>query len=630
MPAHEVPHLQADSNAEEHSSVVDEESSSITPCDPEPVKSTVMVSTSVATDDIEARARYIHDHPYCRKWSLLDMTDPKADCKESASHHPVDKELQPELFDIEEDTSPVADPDYVQDEDVTDSESSDDDDNETPLTSSNHDMFVVFWENLLPLFKVCHVSGCCSTLVKEPVVHVCGFAVTITTECLSGHTYKWNSQPKFGTVFAGNLLVPSALFLTGNSYQSFTEAAKCIKLATLSTRQCNNIQRAYAVPEVENMWAKHTESIRAVLAGDPLLLSGDARCDSPGHNATFGTYTLMDTTSHLILAQETVRVTDDNIPNSYWLEPVGLELCIKELDQYNCNIKTIATDRHPSVQKIMRGSYPHITHEYDLWHIVKGVKKKLLVNKDKDLAQWVRAISNHLWYCAASCEGNQDILKEKWIGLLHHITDEHEWVSGDSVNKCDHAPYSEEERRKRPWLSSESNAFEVLKKVVLDKRLLKDLEKVTACIHTGELESVHSLYTKYVPKRKKFSRSGMQARLRLAALDHNLAVGRVQAKTVRGILRFKHEYSKSAGNYIVKPIKVSKDWSFRDQLIAGISDRCSRGPPQRELLEIHRNEVDKSLGENAGVTKVPKSKAVNVHVTRMARNTAELPSTSNK
>lgn len=101
--------------------------------------------------------------------------------------------------------------------------------------------------------------------------------------------------------------------------------------------------------------------------------------------------------------------------------------------------------------------------------------------------------------------------------------------------------------------------------------------QVTGCIHTGELESVHALYTKYVPKRKKFGRAGMEARLRLAAMDHNYAVGREQACKADGTLRFKVEYSKSAGAYVVKKIKTQKTWSFRQELLAGILHRCSTG-----------------------------------------------------
>lgn len=39
---------------------------------------------------------------------------------------------------------------------------------------------------------------------------------------------------------------------------------------------------------------------------------------------------------------------------------------------------------------------------------------------------------------------------------------------------------------------------------------------------TGQLESVHSLYTKYATKRKRFLRKCFEARLKTAALDHNL------------------------------------------------------------------------------------------------------------
>lgn len=129
--------------------------------------------------------------------------------------------------------------------------------------------------------------------------------------------------------YAGNLLVPSALFLTGNSHSAFVETSKLLNLASLSCRQFSNIQRAYVVPEVKTMWTQHTEALLAVVGESPLVVSGDARCDPPGHNATYGTYTILDVQSHLILAQETVRMTE--VKNSYWLEPEGLERCHKHI-----------------------------------------------------------------------------------------------------------------------------------------------------------------------------------------------------------------------------------------------------------------------------------------------------------
>lgn len=140
-------------------------------------------------------------------------------------------------------------------------------------------------------------------------------------------------------------------------------------------------------------------------------------------------------------------------------------------------MKILATDRHPTVQKQMREQNPEVKHEYDMWHIVKSVKKKLLASKVADLKPWVRAVGNHLWYCAANCEGNASLLKERWIAILHHVIDEHEW-QGELIHKCGHDPYPEDDPYTTQWLDKESKAFEVLRKVVMEKKLLKDLEKV--------------------------------------------------------------------------------------------------------------------------------------------------------
>lgn len=110
-----------------------------------------------------------------------------------------------------------------------------------------------------------------------------------------------------------------------------------------------------------------------------------------------------------------------------------------------------------------------------------------------------------------TCEGNPQLLKEKWISILHHVADKHKWDSTELYNRCAHDPISPTAKQKTKWLPQGSPAHEALKQVVLDKRLLNDLDLLTKFIHTGVLEVYHSLYNKYFPKRQHFGYKGMVA-----------------------------------------------------------------------------------------------------------------------
>ena len=79
----------------------------------------------------------------------------------------------------------------------------------------------------------------------------------------------------------------------------------------------------------------------------------------------------------------------------------------------------------------MRKVLKHILHQFDVWYVGKNIKKKLVKLAKKkscrSLNQWIKAIINHFWWCCASCEGDPKNLKEKWLGILYHITDRHRW-----------------------------------------------------------------------------------------------------------------------------------------------------------------------------------------------------------
>ena len=114
----------------------------------------------------------------------------------------------------------------------------------------------------------------------------------------------------------------------------------------------------------------------------------------------------MDEDSGDVVAFNVVQVSEVSLSNA--MEKEGFSRCLQDLEEKGITIDRIATDRHVSISSSMKKDFPHINHQYDVWHLSKWVVKKL-TNKAKqkgceELAPWIQFISNHLWWCAATCD----------------------------------------------------------------------------------------------------------------------------------------------------------------------------------------------------------------------------------
>ncbi|CAB4044269.1 Hypothetical predicted protein, partial [Paramuricea clavata] len=69
------------------------------------------------------------------------------------------------------------------------------------------------------------------------------------------------------------------------------------------------------------------------------------------------------------------------------------------------------------------------------------------------------------------------LAKDSWLGVLHHIAGEHDWVDGE----YEHGPLVANEVDKT-YLDKNSNAIESLRKVILDQKFLKGLPKYVTFI----------------------------------------------------------------------------------------------------------------------------------------------------
>ncbi|KAL4131484.1 hypothetical protein QTP88_008792 [Uroleucon formosanum] len=131
--------------------------------------------------------------------------------------------------------------------------------------------------------------------------------------------------------------------------------------------------------------------------------------------------------------------------------------------------------------------HPKIEHEFDIWHLTNSLMKrlKILEKKHPDVFLWKSSVNNHLWWSAQTCQGNGKILVEKFLSVLHHISNEHEWETSGEIKRCEHESISEKESNEKLWINPLSESFFALKKILTAKDFIKDLEQAKHFVHTG-------------------------------------------------------------------------------------------------------------------------------------------------
>ena len=145
---------------------------------------------------------------------------------------------------------------------------------------------------------------------------------------------------------AGNLLLASAILLSGATYT---------KIASLSEL------------EIEDLW-----------------LSGDGWCDSPGHSAKYGTYTMIDQLSDFQIVQVS-EVTSSNA-----MEREGFKRCMENIQRSQ---HKSSRHRSPCQYTVWHEKdFPHLQHQFDVWYVAKSISKKL-TEKAKRRRRWLHSIS---------------------------------------------------------------------------------------------------------------------------------------------------------------------------------------------------------------------------------------------
>ena len=181
----------------------------------------------------------------------------------------------------------------------------------------------------------------------------------------------------------------AAVLFSANTYQRIAIFFQLANIQWISKTSYHEIKKKTLLGIVNQNYVQHSKEILMTMKRrGNCCLSGDGRCDSRGHNAKYLTYSFTDKEAGKIAAMSLIQVSE--VDNSNQMEKKGF---MKRLPIFKD--KTVT-----HTQITMREKEPGINHQFDVWHFVKNIKKKLINASQKAscniLSKWVKSIGNHL------------------------------------------------------------------------------------------------------------------------------------------------------------------------------------------------------------------------------------------
>eukprot|EP00079_Xenopus_tropicalis_P038855 XP_017952626.1 PREDICTED: UPF0553 protein C9orf64 homolog isoform X1 [Xenopus tropicalis] len=370
----------------------------------------------------------------------------------------------------------------------------------------------------------------CYSPIKKLKKYVYGSFLTVKAVCQSGHHFHlWDSQPRKGSIYYGNLLMSASILLSGSDFAKVYAMNKLLKLKQMSPSAFKRYQSNYFIPVIDHHWKTEQDKLIKHISGKSVFLVGDHDINIPGSFSKYCTYSLMEGASMKIINYRVDQVSSTT--SSADAEKQSFQKSLDELLEKDVKVKSICTNRRKAIRKLIYKDYSDILHKYNIDHISRSLRNKLSsASKQKNcsqISQWIKPAVSHLLWASQTCDGSADLLKKKWQSLLNHVTKVHKWETSQQFHGCTQENLSA--RCKRKWMKCGSTAFNRFKEIVMSAQLIRDLNHLSEFCHTDELKLYHSNLLKYRP-RTLHSMDDVVVRTQLAALDHNYNVHRGKAQ----------------------------------------------------------------------------------------------------
>ena len=175
-------------------------------------------------------------------------------------------------------------------------------------------MFLVSRSSLEILFAVCVLctSTCTTIFSTDTLKPRNGTAITVKQKCTEcKYERTWASQPKVVRTYTGNIIASAALLFSGSQFAKVSRFFEYMRVPFISKSTFQSHQSDMLFPVIIDSWKDEQNVLfdRVRELDGAAQLGGDARADSPGHSAKYGTYTTMELKINKVIDVQLVQVS---------------------------------------------------------------------------------------------------------------------------------------------------------------------------------------------------------------------------------------------------------------------------------------------------------------------------------
>ena len=175
--------------------------------------------------------------------------------------------------------------------------------------------FMICEESMATTFRICFKCGSrCLVSVGDIIGSYCKFYIS----CCSSpeHNITWSTGPLLNRLPAFNLLMASTILSTGLECNKTLRLMESLNILCLKRREFSNVQSAYVIPAVINVWRAEQRKLLAGIEGKAIEVASDMRVDSPGHCGLLGAGSTLDPDRNVILDTQIIKVLSIKIPTT--------------------------------------------------------------------------------------------------------------------------------------------------------------------------------------------------------------------------------------------------------------------------------------------------------------------------